>query len=318
MKYARRIPGVSKPCARLCLLQFPKLVGTMRTRFFAFWLSFLAAPFAFGGIVSEIAVPSGSMGKDIPASVVLPVGYDADAAKRWPVVYILHGAGGSHRRYLADFDLGLTRLADRFQVLIVCADGGNTSWWFDSPVDPSYRYETHVTKELVPWIDSHYRTIPERGKRAVMGASMGGHGACWIGFRHKDLFGAVGLIAGGVDLQPFPDRWDIAKRLGPRDEFPERWRDHSAITEAAKLKNGEVEIVSIIGTSDFFLAPNRKMHKILSDNKVAHTYIETRGRDEKSSGHDLSFTSGALPQVVTFFRNYFDTGRGALVGGFEH
>ena len=275
-------------------------------------LSFLAASFALGGVVSEIAVPSGSMRRDIPASVVLPAGYDADAAKRWPVVYILHGAGGSHRRYLADFDLGLPRLADRFQVMIVCADGGNTSWWFDSPVDPSYRYETHVAKELVPWIDSHYRTVPERGKRAVMGASMGGHGACWIGFRHKDLFGAVGLIAGGVDLQPFPGRWDIAKRLGPRDEFPERWRDHSAITEAAKLKNGEVEIISVIGTSDFFLVPNRRMHKVLSDNKVAHTYVEMRGVDDKSSGHDLAFTSKALPVVFSFLGSYFWNGEREL------
>ena len=165
--------------------------------------SWLAAMSAFGGIVSEVAVPSESMGKNIPASVILPDGYDADSTNRWPVVYILHGAGGSHRKYI-DVGMGLDNLADRFQVMIVCADGGNTSWWFDSPIDPSYRYETHVFKELVPWIDAHYRTIPERGKRAIMGASMGGHGACWVGFRHKDLFGAVGLIAGGVDLLPFP------------------------------------------------------------------------------------------------------------------
>ena len=148
-----------------------------------------------------------------------------------------------------------------------------------------------------------------------MGASMGGHGACWVGFRHKEQFGAVGLIAGGVDLWDFPGSWDIAKRLGPRDEFPDRWREHSAVTEAAKLKNGEVEIFSIVGTDDFFLAPNRKMHKILSDNKVAHTYVEVRGVDDKSSGHDYSFTAVALPHVFSFFRTYFDTGRGNIVAG---
>ncbi len=282
-----------------------------------FCLACCVASLALGGVVRDVSVFSESMGKDVPVSVVLPDRYAADSTNRWPVVYLLHGAGGSNRRYI-DAGLGLPSLSDRFGVIIVCADGGSTSWWFDSPVDPSFKYETHVARELVPWVDSHFRTAADRGKRAIMGPSMGGHGACWIGFRHKDLFGAVGVLCGGVDLWDFPNNWDIAKRLGPRDEFPERWREHSAVAEAAKLKNGDVEIVSIIGTSDFFLAPNRKMHKILSDNKVAHTYIETRGRDEKSSGHDLSFTSGALPQVVTFFRNYFDTGRGALVGGFEH
>ncbi len=252
------------------------------------------------------------MGKYVPASVILPASYDTAVTSRWPVVYVLHGAGGSHRRYL-DMNLGLPRLADRCQAVIVCADGGKKSWWFDSPVDPSYRYETHVSKELVPWVDAHYRTVPDRGKRAIVGASMGGHGACWIGFRHKELFGAVGLMAGGVDLLPFPNNWDIAKRLGPRDEFPERWKEHSAIAEAAKLKNGEVEILSIVGTSDFFLEPNRRMHKVLSDNKVAHTYIELRGVDDKASGHDLSFTSAALPVVFSFVGNWFEHGRGCVV-----
>lgn len=265
----------------------------------------------FGETVVEISVPSASMDKEIPASVILPTGYDADTTNRWPVVYVLHGAGGSHSRYIKA-DLGFTRLADRIGAIFVCADGGKTSWWFDSPIDPSYRYETHVVKELVPWIDAHYRTIPERSKRAVMGASMGGHGACWIGFRHKDMFGAVGLIAGGVDIFKFPDSWDIAKRLGPRDEFPERWREHSAIAEAAKLKNGDIEIVSVVGTSDFFLEPNRRMHKLLSDNKVAHAYVELRGSDDKASGHDYAFTAMALPIVGSFIDNWFKSGQGRL------
>ena len=285
----------------------------MRLRFSV--LICAAAHFAYGNVIREVSIPSASMGRDIPASVILPDLYEGNTTNRYPVVYVLHGAGGTHRRYV-DTNLGLPDLADRFQVILVCADGGKTSWWFDSPIDPSFRYETHVFKELVPWIDSHYRTIPERGNRAIMGASMGGHGACWIGFRHKDIFGAAGTILGGLDLWDFPDSWDIAKRLGPRDEFPERWREHSAVAEAAKLKNGDLELVLIAGTSDFFLPPNRKMHQILSANKVAHTYIEIRGRDDKSSGHyDYSFTrnSACWAVVVSFFRSYFNTGIGRLV-----
>ena len=287
----------------------------MRT--FVIGLVCIAPPLVYGSVIREVSIPSASMDKEVPASVILPDAYEANATSRWPVVYILHGADGTHRRYI-DANLGLPDLADRFNVILVCADGGKTSWWFDSPIDPAFRYETHVVKELLPWIDSHYRTIPERGKRAITGGSMGGHGACWIGFRHKRLFGAVGIIIGGVDLWDFPDSWDIAKRLGPRDEFPERWREHSAIAVAAKLKNGEVEIVSIIGTSDFFLEPNRRMHKLLSDNKVAHTYIEIRGKDDKSSGHDLSFSriSSCWAVAVSFFRSYFDTGCGCIVCGF--
>ena len=169
-----------------------------------------------------------------------------------------------------------------------------------------------MTKELVPWIDAHYRTYATRTQRAIMGGSMGGHGACWLGFRHKDLFGAVGSIYGGLDLWEFPKQWDIAKRLGPRDEFPERWRTYSAYTEGAKLKNGDVEFIQMVGTSDFFLKANRKMHEILVSNKVEHTYIEMRTDQEKTSGHSGEFNALCKPIFASFFRNYFDTGKGQI------
>lgn len=59
------------------------------------FFSCVVAAFAFGGVVSEVAVPSESMGKNVPATVILPKGYDADSTSRWLVVYVLHGAGGS-------------------------------------------------------------------------------------------------------------------------------------------------------------------------------------------------------------------------------
>ena len=146
-------------------------------------------------VVEEVQVPSPAMNKDVPASVVLPAKYAQDPGAAWPVVYVVHGAGGNHRTYAT---AELTYLADQYGFILVCADGGKTSWWFDSPIDPTYKYETHVTKELVPWIDAHYRTYATRTQRAIMGGSMGGHGACWLGFRHKDLFGAVFFVSVGM------------------------------------------------------------------------------------------------------------------------
>jgi len=233
----------------------------------------LVAGVASAARIDEVRVPSAGMSKDVPVSIVFPDKYATDPGAEWPVVYLLHGAGGTNRSDAAP-DVGF--LADQYGIVFVCPDGAKTSWWFDSPVDPSMRYETFVAKELVPWIDANYRTYGTRTQRAVMGGSMGGHGACWLGFRHKDLFGAVGNIYGGVELWDFPNNWEIARRLGPRDEFPARWREHSAIAEAAKLKNRDIELVTVVGTSDFFLPANRRMHEFLSSNKVAHTYIEIR------------------------------------------
>ena len=92
----------------------------------------LGVSFAYGSIIRDVAIHSPSMDKDVPASVILPDSYDVDKATRWPVIYVLHGAGGTHRRYI-DVNLGVPDLADRFQVILVCADGGKTSWCFDSP-----------------------------------------------------------------------------------------------------------------------------------------------------------------------------------------
>ena len=106
------------------------MASTIKDNFFNRTMTLVAAAAgamaAFGGTVSEVAVLSASMNRKIPASVVLPDRYAADSTNRWPVVYLLHGAGGSNRRYI-DAGLGLPSLSDRFGVIIVCADGGNTS-----------------------------------------------------------------------------------------------------------------------------------------------------------------------------------------------
>lgn len=259
--------------------------------------------------VRELEVASQTMETNVPVSVVLPDGYTVDSPVKWPVVYCLHGANGDNKTHSGK---DVQRYADKFGMIVVAPDGGKTSWWLDSPIDPRSQYETFIVDELVPYIDKMFLTIADRSKRAIMGGSMGGHGACRLGFRHSDLFGAVGNIFGGVDLWEFPQRWDIKKRLGERDEHPEVWRNFSAISDASRLQNGEVELITIIGTSDFFLEANRRMHEVLISNKVEHVYIECRTGDERSSGHSGEFFGRAQPVVLNFIRNYFDTGKGQL------
>jgi len=88
-------------------------------------------------------------------------------------------------------------MADRYGAIIVTPDGGVDSWYFDSPVDPTYRYETFVTQELIPYIDKLYKTVADRSGRAIAGLSMGGHGALYLAIRHQELFAAAGSMSGG-------------------------------------------------------------------------------------------------------------------------
>lgn len=255
---------------------------------------------------------SDAMKRKIPISIVLPKGY-TESGLRYPVVYALHGASGSDGQFLAkEYRPYVEDAVDRFGFIVALPDGAADSWWFDSPVDPKCRFETHVWREVVPFVDREYRTVAKRSGRAICGGSMGGHGAGWLGFRHKDVFGAVGIIMGGVDFRKFPNNWNIHKRLGPYDANPALWFEHTVLHAAETLKNGEVDLISIVGTNDFFTPGNRALHELLTTNGVEHTYIEVRGADLKRSSHDRAFAAPASRTVFAFFGRYFAEGRGGV------
>src|SRR5690606_34336403 len=144
----------------------------------------------------------------------------------------------------------------QYQFIIVCPDGGFGSWYWDSPVDPSFQYETFVSGELVDFIDANYKTKPTRSGRAISGLSMGGHGALYLAMRHLDVYGAAGSTAGGVDIRPFPLNWDMAKRLGNYADYPERWEKHTVINQLYRLTADDLALVIDCGTSDFFYRVN--------------------------------------------------------------
>jgi len=244
--------------------------------------------------VAVVEVPSASMGKKIPVTVILPWGEHLrnDPAKRFPVVYLLHGASDSHRHAMHPM---FRRLAMEHKVMVVCPSGTRT-WWLDSPVDPKYRYETFVTKELVPWIDAHYPTVPDRDHRGLTGNSMGGHGSFYLAMRHPDLFGAAAAIFGGHDLWAWRDsgRWELRERLGDPVAHPEYWKDNSVVNLARNLKPGELRLMMAVGDHDIFIEPNRMLHRLLLEKAVQHTYVEEIG------GHCQEFWEKYYPVMFRF------------------
>jgi S-formylglutathione hydrolase FrmB len=161
-------------------------------------------------LADTIEVKSQAMGRTIKNVVIKPeyyITYNQNA--RFPVLYLLHGAYGCYSDWSKKTDLH--RLADKYHVIIVCPDGQD-SWYFDSPVDPKMQFETYVSKELVAYVDSHYRTHANRCMRAITGLSMGGHGALFLAFRHPDVFWSCGSMSGNMDITQFPDKWHIKDR----------------------------------------------------------------------------------------------------------
>jgi endo-1,4-beta-xylanase len=132
---------------------------------------------------------SASMKTEVGYNIYLPPGYAADKATRWPVLYYLHGRGGtesSHTGAFAQFDQAIKdkKIPPFIYVHAMC---GRNSGYVDA-VDGSVMGETVFIKELIPHIDATYRTVAAKGGRAVEGFSKGGQGALLFAFKFPELF----------------------------------------------------------------------------------------------------------------------------------
>jgi len=132
--------------------------------------------------------------------VVLPPGYAASPRRHYPVVYALHGYSigaeqWSKEIHLAEASAGAFAKGAK-EMILVLPDSKtihNGSMYSSSVTTGDF--ETFVSRDLIRYIDSHYRTIPDRLSRGLAGHSMGGYGTARIGMRHPDMFGAIYMMS---------------------------------------------------------------------------------------------------------------------------
>ncbi len=261
---------------------------------------FLCAFFtsALSATVDTVNVFSDKMNQHVKVVVIKPDAYNGEIA--YPVLYLLHGYSDKYDGWVSRVP-HVKELADLYGMMIVCPDGAYGSWYWDSPIDPSFQYETFVVRELITWIDQTYRTVVSREGRAITGLSMGGHGGLYLGFRNQDVFGACGSMSGGVDIRPFPNDWDMANRLGKQSEHPGRWDEHTVMGQLHLLTPGTLKIIIDCGTGDFFYEVNERLHKELLYRNIPHDYISRPGV------HNWEYWSNAIRYQALFFHDFFSS-----------
>lgn len=247
--------------------------------------------------VDTIAIFSNAMHKSIKCVVVTPDSYK-DKQEHYPVVYILHGHSGNYSDYVKKIP-AIVAMADVYQEILVFPDGGFNSWYLDSPVDSTVRFETYVGKEIPSWIDQHYRTKASRRYRAITGLSMGGHGALYLAIRHQDTFGAAGSMSGGVDFRPFPNNWQLAAKLGVYRGHESNWDQNVVVNQLPGLKNDTLSLIIDCGVKDFFIDVNRQLHQRLMEQGISHDYIEREG------GHSWDYWSNSIMYQLFYFNRFF-------------
>ncbi len=136
--------------------------------------------------VDTVSIFSNSMHKEIKAVIIKPGNYKKEK-KGLPVVYLFHGYSGNYANWITKVP-ELEQYAIEFHMMIVCPDAEFSSWYFDSPVDSTYRYEIYISQEVINYVDDHYKTIADKDHRAITGLSMVGHGGLFLGLRHPQIW----------------------------------------------------------------------------------------------------------------------------------
>lgn len=219
--------------------------------------------------------------------IYTPASYDAEKERRFPVRYWLHGSGGGLPgipQLVAHFDAAIAA-GKTPPMLVVFVNGLRNGMWCDSK-DGNRPVETMVMKELLPHIDSSFRTVVSRAGRIIEGFSMGGYGAGRLGLKYPEMFGAISMLGAGP-LQP---ELTVAPRVGARgreqillDAYGgdmAYFRAQSpwvlAAEYAAKWRAG-MPIRLVIGDRDETCAFNRDFHQRLEKLGIPHTFVVLPG-----------------------------------------
>ena len=228
--------------------------------------------------------------QDVGFCVYLPPGYEAAARKRFPVIYNLHGNGGNEFTGFESIRVlheGIR--AKRWPPMIMVLPNGGRSTFYKNSADGRFPIESIFLTELIPHVDTTYRTIADRTGRCIEGFSMGGRGGTRLALKHPDMFCSLFCQAGNVprllDLFDATPEADRARLLLGADRRNWEADDVYAVTTRNRdAISRNVRILIACGTKDGGHLPTiRDFHDHLLKLEIDHTYIELEGLAHKRS-----------------------------------
>jgi S-formylglutathione hydrolase FrmB len=282
-----------------------------------------ASSSATRGTTSIETFYSEALGADKRVVVYVPPSYSRDASRRYPVAYYLHGLSGSQGDWTSKGDI--IGAADSLfatgtpEMIVVMPDGDDgwyTSWTSqlsyracadtvrqEAPSTycvPHQRYDDYIAKDLVRFVDAHFRTRADRTHRGLGGLSMGGYGALALSLKYPDVFSAGASHSGVVapmysGPKPFvaPARFastaaqvqPIAQGMWPRflsywGTDIARWNQSDVLHLAMSLRDRGGTMPALffdVGVDDGYVDQNRALHAEFTRLGIAHSYAEWPG-----------------------------------------
>jgi S-formylglutathione hydrolase FrmB len=267
--------------------------------------------------------PTPARGKDTYGSFIiyLPKEYN-NTTKRYPVIYYLHGGNGNQREgewLMNEMDKAIT--AQKMPpVIIACAQALPIGWYCNANAGAkgviSGPIEDVLIKNLVPYIDAHYRTIATPAGRGLEGWSMGGFGATRLAFKYPELFGFTSSIAGAlIDFQDEHNPQYLVNTFGPVSgtdseksiDFFNAVHPRIYAKNNAELIKKNVKVRLIVGDQDWLYNNNGKLitknfSDYLDSLGIKHDYTVL-----KNVGHmvPLVFANGTKEYPIQFWVDAF-------------
>jgi len=218
------------------------------------------------GMVTEIEYWSKTLGAKRRAHVYTPPGYMAGSTK-YPVLYLVHGAGDSddswtsvgHANYILDNLIA----AGKAKPMIIVMPFGHTPDRPGADMLNNNDFGDDLIKDLIPYVEGHFRTLNTADNRAMAGLSMGGSHTIRYGLTHPELFHWIGIFSMGLGMQPGSN--DVAKYEEANDAALKR--------DAKDLKL----VYYAIGKADFLHGTVAPTRGIFDKYGIKHVFNETEG-----------------------------------------
>lgn len=206
-----------------------------------------------------------------------------------PVLYLLHGYGGDENSWIARCNIhriidSLINTGEIPPVIVIMPDGRNS--YYINDYQFRFPYEDIIVTELIPYIDSTYRTISQKRCRLIAGLSMGGYGAIVLSIKHPDIFGECISLSAAIRTDEMiinAKSADYNKKfstlfggeLQGEERISEHWKAYSPfylVDDSTSDKLKSVNWYFNCGMNDFLIQGSEALHRLYLKWEIPHEY----------------------------------------------
>ncbi len=270
-------------------------------------------------VMESMSFYSKILGQEVHYSVCLPPDYYADTHISYPVNYLLHGLGDDETGWLEygsiwSLSVRAIREGDAIPMIYIMPEAFRS--YYVNDYAGTFMYEDMFVRELVPTIDSIFRTKREAGHRALTGYSMGGFGAMMLHLKHPEVFGTTVPLSMSVrtdeqymteEASGWDEQWGRLfgkPGLRGKDRITDYYRSNSpfhVISSLTPAQKQQLKIYMLNGDDEETLCrSNEELHILMNRLELPHEYRVVNG------GHSFRVWRNAMTNALRFISDSFE------------